>query len=160
LFILALSGAALAAALASGIARNPLADEPRSASSRGEPMKAAASPAAAAALAKARNGRPLPSPAAAAAALFGPAPKAAPREERPKPPPPPPVPVEAADWLRAVGAYEDASGLRWTIVKDDRSGRAMKLRSDGAACEDGRLAAAAEGLVVELGSKRYRIKGK
>jgi hypothetical protein len=153
LSLLALIGAALAAVLATTFAQLPAAVAPRAAT-----VKAADAPAMAAAFANARDSRPLPSPAVVASALFGPTKTVAPREERPQSPPPPPVPVEAAEWLRAVGVYEDASGSRWTIVKDDRSGRAMKLRSDGAACEEGRLVAGADGLVVELGSKRYRIK--
>jgi|GEM_PF-4555553 len=102
------------------------------------------------------------------AAVFVPPPRGRAKLGDAAPPAPPPEPVERADWLRLVGSFEDGAGRLWTLVKDGRSGRVLKLSSggapvqrDGGAEAEGRvIAAGADGVVVEIGSKRYAIKGR
>jgi hypothetical protein len=75
--------------------------------------------------------------------------------------PPPAGPPERADWLRALGGFEDGEGRGWILVKDERAGRAIKLRADGSACAEGRLSRdAAGGLVLDTGSRRFAISGR
>jgi hypothetical protein len=75
--------------------------------------------------------------------------------------PPPLAPAQKADWLHPVGSFEDPAGCRWLFIKDDHSGRIIKLREDGLATEDGRITDSSNGLyVIEVDSNRYSIRGR
>jgi hypothetical protein len=70
-------------------------------------------------------------------------------------------PLPKADWLRAVGAFEDQAGICWLFIKDEKSGRVIQLRSDGIETEAGRvLDASAPELLIELESIGYSIRGR
>jgi hypothetical protein len=170
--LLALVAAALSVALASAAVSGPAPRRAAAAeSAKGiekvaakgavTGAKPAAVPSAAEAPSSRGRDREYPAPEVVARSFVRNAPKARTQAAARPPPAQPPGPPERADWLRAIGGFEDAEGKRWVFVKDDRSGRAIKLRADGSASEDGRLLlGAAEGLVFETGSKRYLVKGR
>jgi hypothetical protein len=71
----------------------------------------------------------------------------------------PAAPARPADWLRPLGGFEDTSGRAWLFIKDDRSGRAIKLRIDGTQSEDGRIVAAAkDAYEIEVEGMRYSVR--
>ena len=79
----------------------------------------------------------------------------------PKAPPPHPESARQADWLHAVGSFEDSGGYRWILVKDDRRSRVIKLRADGALSDEGRMLEQGPGIyVIEADSKRYSFRGR
>lgn len=75
--------------------------------------------------------------------------------------PTPAAPPQKADWLRPVGGFEDSLGRSWLFLKDDRSGRVLELRLDGAATEDGRIAESSrDAYIVEIEAASYSVRRK
>lgn len=75
--------------------------------------------------------------------------------------PKPVSPQQKGDWLRPVGGFEDSQGKAWVFLKDDRSGRILKLRLDGTATEDGRIAESSqEAYFVEINAASYSLRRK
>jgi hypothetical protein len=73
----------------------------------------------------------------------------------------PPAPPRKAEWLRSIGAFEDLAGIRWLFIKDGKSGRVIKLRSDGIATESGKVIdASGPEPLIELDSIAYSIRGR
>jgi hypothetical protein len=102
--------------------------------------------------------RPAPPAVADIAGKFGGPPSGKPT---PKVPPPHPESAQQADWLHAVGSFEDSGGCRWILVKDDRRSRVIKLRADGALSDEGRMLEQGAGVfVIEADSKRYSFGGR
>jgi hypothetical protein len=76
-------------------------------------------------------------------------------------PPALPSPVRKADWLHPVGTIEDSGGTRWLFIKDDRSGRVIRLRADGELADEGRVIdSSKDEPVIEMDSVRYSIRGR
>jgi hypothetical protein len=73
--------------------------------------------------------------------------------------PAPPAPPQRADWLRVIGGFDDERGGSWLFLKDDRSGRVLKLNRDGAPSDDGRiLESRQDAWIVAIGDASYSVQ--